>query len=107
MKSKNWSRRSVLVCGVISLAAGALAQPVPSAPRVPALAVIDVADAAQWQTLAKDLGWRVITAASSNGAIDTRVMALTAAVQEAVKDSGVDPARIYLAGRGDTAAIVF
>ena len=47
MTSKDWSRRSVLACGVISLlASGAAAQS-------PAIALLDTADAAQWEAWAK------------------------------------------------------
>ncbi len=105
MKSKNWSRRSGLVCGAISLfACGGWAQT-----KVPGIAVIDPADASQWQTFANSLGWRVITtpADQTARAIDARVQALAAAVQDAVKKGAIDAARIYLAGRGEAAAAVF
>jgi len=81
----------------------------PSGPaaKTPAIALIDASDAAQWQAWTKDLGWRVITPAASEANIDLRVQALATAVQNAIRDSSVDPARIYLAGRGDAAAAVF
>src|SRR4051794_37448876 len=51
---------------------------------VPAIALVDGSDAVQWQTLTRDLGWRVIAAgAAANGNIDERVIALRAAVQAA------------------------
>jgi predicted esterase len=104
MISKNWSRRSVLVCG-ISLLACALA---PAQTRTPAIALIDAADAAQWQTWTKSVGWQVITAAGMPDAnIDVQARALAAAVAEAVKNGSVDPARVYLAGRNESAAAVF
>jgi predicted esterase len=116
MISKNWSRRSVLACGILSLLAQAFL-PVcghaqagaPSGPaaKTPAIALIDAADAPQWQAWTKDLGWRVITPAASEAAIDLRVQALATAVQNAIRDSAVDPARIYLGGRGEAAAAVF
>ncbi len=114
MKSKNWSKGSVLACAVISLLpSGALAQaalpaaaPAPTA-KTPAIAVIDAADSSQWEAIAKELGWRVIAAPATNNAIDSRVQALSAAVQDAVKNSGVDESRVYLVGRGDAAAAVF
>jgi hypothetical protein len=69
--------------------------------------LIDSADAAQWQTWAQGVGWRVITPSGSAAAIDQRVQALAAAVQAAIQNGGVDPAHIYLAGRGEAAAAVF
>jgi predicted esterase len=113
MKSKNWSRRSVLACAAISvLPRGAWAQATasaapPSAAKIPAIAVIDPSDAPQWQALAKDLGWRVVSAPAGSTAIDGRVQALSAAVQDAIKNSGVDDTRVYLAGRAEAAAAVF
>jgi dienelactone hydrolase len=95
----------------IFFAAALLARPaLPQSPaKTPAFAILDPADAAQWQTWAKGRGWQVIAppAASANAAMDARVEALASAVQEAVRSSGVDPARIYLAGRGASAAAVF
>jgi hypothetical protein len=100
MRSRNWSNASGLACATISLllSSGAAAQ-------TPAIALTDPSDAPQWETWVKAAGWRVITGAP-NANPDARVLALSAAVQEAVK-SGVDPARIYLAGRGGAAALVF
>ena len=79
MKSRSWSRKSVLACGIISLlargAAGAQAAPAKS----PAIVLVDGADAAQWQTWTKDLGWQVIAPAgpegrpAANANIDVRV----------------------------------
>lgn len=113
MRSKNWLRRSVRACATISLpalvACGALTAQ-PAAPsKVPALALMDQADAEAWRNWAKDLGWQVLTPAGlpSNASIDQRVIALAAAAREAAKDPAVDPARIYLAGRGNAAAGVF
>ncbi len=71
----------------------------------PALALVDAADAAQWQAVVKDAGWRVITGAPADNP-DARVQALAAAVGQAIHD-GADPARIYLAGRGAATAAVF
>jgi hypothetical protein len=76
--------------------------------KTPALAVIDGKDAAHWQAAAQAAGWRTIVPAGASGdPIDTRVLALAAAVRAAIRDGGVDPARVYLAGRGDSAAPVF
>jgi hypothetical protein len=75
------------------------------APPVPALAVVDQEDAAQWQAWAKDAGWRVI-AGTASAAPDARVQSLAAAVAEAVK-TGVDARRVYLVGRGAGTAGVF
>ena len=113
MKSKSWSRKSVLVCGVISLLAGpgghpaAAAQATPA--KSPAIVLVDGADAAQWRTWTKDLGWQVIAPAvdAAKANIDVRVQALASSVEAAIRNAGVDPARVYLAGRGSAAAVVF
>src|SRR4051794_4657549 len=102
MISKNWLRRSVLVCGTISLlvcehlgaqAPGTLPVPESVGGKTPAIALVDAADAEQWQTWAKEHGWRVIAApVPVNAPIDQRVQALASAVQEAIQNNGVDPA---------------
>jgi hypothetical protein len=69
------------------------------------LAVVDAEDAAQWQTWASGVGWRVITGAPAANP-DARVQSLAAAVAEAVK-GGVDRTKVYLAGRGAGTAAVF
>jgi len=112
MKSRNWSRESVLACGIISLLAGgaAAAQATQATPaKSPAIALVDGADAAQWQTWTKDLGWQVIVppADAANANPDVRVQALASAVEAAIRNAGVDAARVYLAGRGGAAAAVF
>ena len=62
----------------------------------------------QWQNWTRELGWQVIAPAAAPGAdIDTRVRALAAAVEAAIQNGSVDPARVYIAGRGDAAAAVF
>jgi predicted esterase len=108
MKSRSWPGKSVLACGIISLLApvAAAAQATPA--KSPAIVLVDGADAAQWQTWTKDLGWQVIApAVNPNPNPDLRVQALASAVEAAIRDAGVDPARVYLAGRGDAAAVVF
>jgi len=113
MKSRNWSGKSVLACGAISLLAGGAAAAQSTPARSPAIALVDGADAAQWRTWTKDLGWQVIAAAgpeglpAANANIDVRVQTLAAAVEAAIRNAGVDPARVYLAGRGSAAAMVF
>ncbi len=130
MTSRDWSRKSVPGCGTISrcgrapllragllgvLAWGRLAaqtpaelpRPAVSATKTPAIALIDAADAAQWQTWAQGVGWSVIAPSGTAAAIDLRVQALAAAVQEAIQKGGVDPGHVYLAGRGEAAAGVF
>jgi predicted esterase len=118
MKSRNWSRKSVLVCGVISLLARGVAaaqaapaaQATPAAPaKSPAIVLVDGADAAQWQTWTRDLGWQVIVPAAeaANANPDARVQALTSVVEAAIRNAGVDAERVYLAGRGSAAAVVF
>jgi predicted esterase len=115
MTSKNWSRRSALACAISLLAPGVLypeaaAQTAPAKP--PAIAVLGgadaAADAAQWQNWTHDLGWKILAPAGpANQNIDERVQELVKAVEAAVKSGEIDPARIYLAGRGDSAAAVF
>ncbi len=118
MKSKNWPRRSALACAISLLASGALstrssaqpaAQPPPRKP--PAIALLDDADAADavnWRNWTRELGWKVLTPTGpANANIDLRVLDLAKAVEAAVKSGEVDPARIYLAGRGDGAAAIF
>src|SRR5215217_5004285 len=79
MISKNWSRRSVLACGVISLlASGAAAQS-------PAIALVDPADAEQWEMWAKEAGWKVI-AGGAAGSADARIQALAPAVRDAIRN---------------------
>jgi predicted esterase len=100
MRSKSWLRRFALACGVISLFSPTVAA------QSPAIALIDPADAAQWEAWANDAGWRVIAGAPAKTP-DTRIQALTAAVREAIGSSSVDAAQVYLAGRGPAAAAVF
>jgi hypothetical protein len=78
-------------------------------PKVPALALMDPADAEAWRGWTKELGWRVLTPAglSASASIDQRVMAVAAAARQAAQDPAVDPARIYLAGRLNASAAVF
>jgi len=107
MKSRSWSRKSVLACGIISLFArgAAAAQAAPA--KSPAIVLVDGADAEQWRTWTKDLGWQVIAPAAANPNPDLWVQALASAVEAAIGNSGVDPARVYLVGRGSGAAAVF
>lgn len=86
--------------------------PAAAAPaRSPAIALLDAADAPQWQAWVGGLGWKVIAPPAappaSPGGIDARVQALDAAVGDAIRDAHVDPGRIYLAGRGAATASVF
>jgi len=111
---RSWSRKSALVCVTSSLLAvsGALAQgdlPEPAAApqKPPAIALLDGSDAPQWQTWVSGLGWKVIAPPAGAGDIDARVQAVDAAVRDAIRDGGVDPGRIYLAGRGAGTASVF
>jgi hypothetical protein len=107
MTSRNWLGKFVLACATISLTSAA--QQPPPAAAVPAIALVDPADAAQWQALAQGPGWRILAGTLPPGTADSpdaRVQALAAAVARAVRE-GVDPARIYLAGRGAATAAVF
>lgn len=71
----------------------------------PALALVDAEDAAHWQAVAREAGWQtIVPGGAATDPIDTRVLALAAAVRSAIQDGGVDPARVYVAGRGGRAA---
>jgi hypothetical protein len=85
------------------LATVAIAQP---SPNPPAIALVDPADVAYWQAFATQAGWHVITPPAANNP-DARVLALASAVQDEIKNGAIDPARVYLAGRGTAAASVF
>ena len=120
MTSKNWSRESAAACGTshhhrsltiagpLSLILCAVAAAQPSPKKAPAVALLDAADAAEWGKWTSELGWRVVTwPAPADANIDVRVLNLAKAVEAAVKSGDVDPARVYLAGRGDAAAAVW
>jgi hypothetical protein len=108
-------RRSALVCATSILAGGlAWAQPAepprPAEPRkkAPLVALLDAADTAQWQTWTAPAGWQVVSVPDDPAAnIDKRVQALAAKVEEAVQAGAADPSRVYVAGRGESAALVF
>lgn len=106
MTSKNWLGRFVLVCATSLLAGGfAAAQP---AKKAPVIALVDAASAAQWQALIAETGWLVVAAPDDPMAnSDRRVQALAAKVDEAVKAGTADASRVYLAGRAESAALVF
>ena len=104
MISRNWPNEFVRACVTISLLLGAS---LAAQTKAPAIALIDPADAVTWQNWTRELGWQVITAPAPPADIDSRVKALAAAVEDAVKKGTADPARIYLAGRGDASAAVF
>ena len=109
MISKNWSRRFAIVCATSFVAAG-LGWTQPAAPPkpAPAIALVDPADAPQWQSLIEGSGWQIVTAeANPDANIDKRIQALALKVAEAVKAGTADASRIYLAGRGDAAPFVF
>ena len=107
MKSKNWSGKSVLACA-ISLLGLAPATAQPAVKGSPAIALLDGADAVEWRNWTRDLGWQVVTAATpANSNIDLRVQELAKAVEAAAKSGAVDPARVYLSGRGENAAAVW
>lgn len=104
---RNWRTESALACSIFSLLACGLAgAQVPA--KSPALALVDAQDAAHWQTVAKEAGWQtIVPGGASTDPIDTRVLAVAAAVRGAIQNGAVDPAHVYLAGRGDRAAAVF
>ena len=105
MISRNWPRGFARGCATISL----LLYPLTAQQaKVPAIALLDGADAAQWRNWTSELGWQVIAPEGANiPNIDARVQALAAAVESAIQNGSVDPARVYIAGRGDAAAAVF
>ncbi len=107
MKSRSWPRRSGIACAVSLLCGLLAAQPAPKG--VPAFALLDESDAAQWRSWASGAGWRVVTpgALPADATADARVQALATAVQEAAGKAEIDPARVYVAGRGASAALAF
>jgi len=103
MTSKSWSSGFAGVCAISLFCCAAAAQQ-----KAPAIALVESADAVQWQNWTRELGWQVIapeTAANTN--IDARVQSLAAKVEAAIQSGAADPGRVYLAGRGDAAAAVF
>jgi predicted esterase len=105
MTSRNWPNEFVRACATISLI---LCWPLEAQTKVPAIALLDAGDAAQWQNWTREAGWQVIVPAGAPGTdIDSRVRALAAAVESAIQNGSVDPARVYIAGRGDAGAAVF
>ncbi len=119
MTSRNWPNEFVRGCATISLLLwwplaaqcwplAAQNQPPANQTRRPVVALLDAGDTGQWQNWTREIGWQVIAAAGAPGAdIDSRVRALGAAVEAAIESGSVDPARVYLAGRGDAVAAVF
>ncbi len=107
MKSRNWRIESVLACSIISLlACGLVGAQTPT--KAAAIALTDGQDAAHWQAVAQQAGWQtIVPGGASTDPIDTRVLAVAAAVRAAIQNDGVDPARVYLAGRANSAAAVF
>src|ERR1039458_6307334 len=104
MRSKNWPNAFAPACALPSL----LFRTPRAAQLKPAIVLIDAGDAAQWQAWTREAGWQVITGeAAPNASIDTRVQTLAAAVETAIHSGGVDPAHVYIAGRGEATAAVF
>ena len=104
MTSKNWPGEFARACVTISLF---LCWPLAAQTqtKMPAVALLDSDD---WQNWTREPGWQVIGPGGSPGAdIDSRVRALAAAVENAIRGGTVDPARVYIAGRGNTVAAVF
>jgi hypothetical protein len=72
------------------------------------VALLDPSDTVQWQNWTREAGWQVIAAAGVPAPdIDSRLRALAAAVESAIQSGSADPARVYIAGRGDASAAVF
>ena len=109
MTSRNWPSGFARGCATISLLLPVLGA---QETKAPAIALMDANEAVQWQNWTHDLGWRVIVPPAPQGGapapnIDTRLQALAAAIRAGVQNGSVDPARVYIAGRGDAAATVF
>ena len=115
MTSRNWPNEFVRACATISLlfawplgAQGGQTQPPSAQGRTPAVALLDADDAVQWRIWTRELGWQVISPpVDAATGIDSRVRALAAAVESSIQSGSVDPARVYIAGRGDAVASVF
>jgi hypothetical protein len=112
MISKNWPNEFVRACATISLLLGwPLAgqnKPPAAQTKTPAVALLDPGDTVQWQNWTREAGWQVIAAAGVPAPdIDSRLRALAAAVESAIQSGSADPARVYIAGRGDASAAVF
>jgi len=112
MTSKNWPNEFVRACATISVLVCCLPAAHAQAPaghtQTPAIALLDAGDAAQWQAWTRELGWQVIAPTSGpEENIDSRVRMLAAAVETAMRSGSVDPARVYIAGRGEFSAAVF
>ena len=104
MTSKNWPGEFARACVTISLF---LCWPLAAQTqtKTPAVALLDSDD---WQNWKREPGWQVIGPGGAPGAdIDSRVRALATAVENAIRSGTVDPARVYIAGRGNSVAAVF
>ncbi|MCX6628581.1 MAG: hypothetical protein NTW28_13230 [Candidatus Solibacter sp.] len=102
---RNWPNEFGRACATISLL---LCWPLAAQVKTPAVALLDASDAVQWQNWTRQLGWQVIAPAGLPASdIDSRVRALATAVEAAIQSGSVDPARVYIAGRGDAGGAVF
>jgi predicted esterase len=103
-----WHCAISLLLGWPLVAQTAPTQPPAAQTRTPAVALLDSGDTAQWQVWTREPGWQVIAPPGAAAPdIDSRVRALAAAVESAIQSGSVDPARVYIAGRGDAVASVF
>lgn len=125
MTSRNWPNEFGRACATINLLLcwplaaqtqlpaahaqpAAQTQPQAAQAKSPAVALLDASDTVQWQNWTRESGWQVIAPAGAPAAdIDSRVRALAAAVEAATQSGSVDPARVYIAGRGDAGGAVF
>lgn len=99
---KSWPGKFALACATSLLPFAAHADP------KPAIVLPDARDAATWQKWTAELGWQLIAPAiDAHADADARAAALADAVHDAIKAGTADPARIYLAGRGDDSSLVF
>ena len=102
MKSRTWLTKLAIFGTVSGLAWGQ------TPAKSPVIALVDAGDAEGWKSLTAGLNWQIVFApAEPDANVDKRVQALVLAVDDAVKGGTADPNRVYIAGRGDAASMVF
>ncbi len=86
-----------------------MASPVAAQPQKSPLLVLLGGDAKTWQAWCQERGWQFLEPWSQlqGKSIDLRIKALAGKVEEAKKTLGVDDTRVYLAGQGESASVVF
>jgi predicted esterase len=83
--------------------------PAAAQPRKSPLLVLLGGDTKTWQSWCQQRGWQFLEPWSQlqQNSIDLRIKALAAKVEDAEKSLPVDQTRVYLAGQGDAASVVF